>query len=548
MSPTDPYPMKTLGSLETPPLNGHAPAPVPAPAPAETPLPPALSAPPGLDTAWHVLRRRWQLILGAGLVAAVVGAAVAWFATPGKYSTSAIVHLESQNPRNGSTDPDEFLNYQRTQIAALKSYEVLNRLIVKPEIRELSEVQKHQGSEVEWLQKDLVVDSQLGPEILRVTLTGDNADDIEKILNALIPIYKEKFDSDETDKVNHRIEELKARIKDKEKEINNSTTQLDGPGRDLRTLEWRQQDLQQKITSLQIQLGLLHSEMRKDELDKADFERKRTHPAELVKELDVLEKLDQDDEIRPLRLERAQLNREMQENIRLAPTPAVGEQRAEPYRLKITNLDKEIDNLKAKNSEDIRKALQEKEVQKLNNTIADLAKQIQLREKDAEDLTKEKLAAMSAFDEVRLQLYNQRLREESSKDKGLPKERRGICWPTSRVSWRRASRRRRVSSSRSAPRCRRRGNWTRRSSSPRVPASACSAWCCVACSCSSSRSGAFTRSRTWRAASACESSAPCRSSARSAGRPRWSNSPCSNRRTRCERCCCKRLATTASAS
>ena len=202
--------MKTLSSLEVPPgNNGHTPARRAAPADTPAPLPPALSAPPTFETAWHILRRRWPIIVAVGLVAAVLGAAVAWYVTPGKYAASAIVHLSSHNPRTGSTDNEEFTNFQRTQIAALKSYDVLNRLIVKPEIRELSEMQKHQGSEMEWLQKDLVVDTLMGPEILRVTLTGDNPDDIAKILNALIPIYKEKFDSDELDELNHQIDQLR---------------------------------------------------------------------------------------------------------------------------------------------------------------------------------------------------------------------------------------------------------------------------------------------------------------------------------------------------
>ena len=135
------------------------------------------------EAVWNILRRRWQLILGLGIAAAVVGFAVAWFLTPGKYSSSAILHLSSRNPRSGATETDEFLNFQKTQIQAdLKSYDVLNRLVAKPEIRELREMQSHLGGEVEWLQKELVIDTQMGPEIVRVTLTGDYPDDIEKIL------------------------------------------------------------------------------------------------------------------------------------------------------------------------------------------------------------------------------------------------------------------------------------------------------------------------------------------------------------------------------
>src|SRR5579872_3596464 len=163
MAPTDPYPMKTLSSLELNGSNGQAAA---APADAPAPLPPALSAPPTFETALHVLRRRWLLVASLGLVAAALGAAVAWYLTPGKYAATATVHLLSRNPRARNSDADEFTNFQRTQLAALKSYDVLSRLIVKPEIRDLGEMQAHQGSELEWLQKDIDIDAKTGPELL----------------------------------------------------------------------------------------------------------------------------------------------------------------------------------------------------------------------------------------------------------------------------------------------------------------------------------------------------------------------------------------------
>lgn len=415
MSPTDPYPMKTLGSLELNGNNAHAPAATPAPASAEpAALPPALSAPPGLDTAWHILRRRWLFIVSVGLVAAAVGAAIAWFVTPGKYSTYAIIHLESRNPRTGTIDPDEFTNFQRAQIAALKSNEVLNRLLVKPDIAELSEMQKHKGSELEWLQKDLDVETLMGPEILRVKLTGDNPEDIAKILNALIPIYKERFDTD----LNNQIDKLRNNARDLDREISNSATRIGGPGGDLRNLEWDQQDLQAKITGLQLQLAQMQAQMRKDAIDKADLERKRTNPADLVKDLDVLERLDQDYDIRPLREELAKQTRDMQESIRISGNQAT----AEPFRKRIAVLEKDIENLHAKNSERIRKALQEKEVQKLNVAIADLEKNLVLRKKDEEDLKKEMTVCQSELNEVRGKIFDLRLREERNQNAGLAKE------------------------------------------------------------------------------------------------------------------------------
>src|SRR5437868_8341962 len=114
MSPKDPYPMRTLAGAGAGASagNGHAPhAPAPAPAADAPALPPALSSPPSLDTAWHILRRRWGLLLVAGTAAALLGFALGWYLTPGKYSTSASVHLTSRNPYTGTTEGEEFANF-----------------------------------------------------------------------------------------------------------------------------------------------------------------------------------------------------------------------------------------------------------------------------------------------------------------------------------------------------------------------------------------------------------------------------------------------------
>ena len=152
----------------------------------------------------------------------------------------------------------------------------------------------------------------MGPELLPVTLTGDNPDDVEKILNALIPIYKERFDSDETDKVNNQIDRVKASMAKTEKEIKNSASQLDGPGRDLRHAGVETTGFAKKISGSTIpDRPAAFEQMRKDEIDKADFKNRLKNPAALVKDLDVLEKLEQDIDLRAPREELAKLNRDI---------------------------------------------------------------------------------------------------------------------------------------------------------------------------------------------------------------------------------------------
>ena len=421
MSPTDPHPIKTPGSADAPAANGHAPAPYLAPAPADAPvLPPALSSPPSLDTAWHILRRRWQLILALGLVAALAGAAVAWFLTPGKYSTSAVVYLSSRNPRTGAAEGEEFANFQRTQIATLKSYDVLSRLIVLPEIRELSEVQKHEGAELEWLQKEITVDSLLGPEILRVTLTGDNPEDIAKILNALVAIYKERYDAEDKDKLHKQIARLEQGERDAAAALKANPATADGPGNDLKTLEMQHLDLQQANAIAQTRLAQLQSELKKYEADKADLERRRKNREALVDSYELLREVNQSDAIRPLR--ELSLQKEVEITRFLRAAAPGGQSGVERLKTEKAAYDKEIEAKSAAVAKDVREVLERRALLKLDDEVAVVAKNIRLHEDEITSLEAKLKVNATALADVRLQMFNQRVREERLSAAVLAKE------------------------------------------------------------------------------------------------------------------------------
>jgi capsular exopolysaccharide synthesis family protein len=391
--------MKTLDSADVSAGNGHMPAPTPAPAAETASLLPVLSSPPGLDTAWHILRRRWQRILALGLTAALVGAAVAWCLTSGKYSTSALVYLSSRNPRTGAAEGEEFANFQCTQMATLKSYDVLSRLIVLPEIRELSEVLQHEGAELEWLQKEIVVDSQLGPEILRVTLTGDNAEDVAKILNALVAIYKEKYDSE--------LHKQIARLETGERD---AAALKDGPGADRKPLEMQHMDLQQTNTVLQTRIAYLQSELKKCEADRADLERRKRNREALVDSYEVMREVNQSDAIRPLRELSLQKEVEIARWLRLSANGA--QPAVEKLKSEKAAYDKEIQARSAAVAREVREVLERRAVLKLDDEIAAADKNLKLCRDELESLeTKSKINA-AALADVRWQMFNQRTRAE----------------------------------------------------------------------------------------------------------------------------------------
>lgn len=152
---------------------------LPAPAVAATPTPSGL---------WHAFRRRWVLgtFIG-GLVAAAVAAGV-WLAMPaGKHQARALVQLRPKQIEFVNKTQEDFEAYRRQQMFFLKTRDLLTRVLADPAVSSLDLVK---GSEdpVQALEDALRV-TIAAPEILEVTLTGNNLDDMKVVLDHLIKRY-----------------------------------------------------------------------------------------------------------------------------------------------------------------------------------------------------------------------------------------------------------------------------------------------------------------------------------------------------------------------
>ena len=188
----------------------NAPAEIVAAERSESAGPPGLSAPPSLESLWHAVRRHWALALLLGVLAGVLGGALAWFLTPARYTAQTLLELSSRGQRNGE---DGVAAYQRTQAALLKSYAVIQGTLERPNIAELAEVRDH-SDPIEWLAKAIVTDSLLGPEIIRVSLNGDRSEDSAALLNELIQVYMQVAAKKEEGRILERMKHLKENYRD----------------------------------------------------------------------------------------------------------------------------------------------------------------------------------------------------------------------------------------------------------------------------------------------------------------------------------------------
>ncbi len=200
MHPIDPpsAPRSPAHAPEQGTAHGDAPrtlVPMPGPAPAGpgqvvTP-PPVLSASPTPWALLHALRRRWFLALLAGVLLGVPGAAVMGYLAQPSWKARTKLRVESKQPFIVSETPEvrtDFANYQRSQVALIKSRLVLNRTLRDPEVAKLAVIAER-ADPVEWLERQVQVDFSEAPEVLSISMNGDHPDDMSVLVNAVRAAY-----------------------------------------------------------------------------------------------------------------------------------------------------------------------------------------------------------------------------------------------------------------------------------------------------------------------------------------------------------------------
>lgn len=162
------------------------------PALAPTPPPPALSAGPSAVGLLNCLRRRWPLALTASAIAAAVVFALIWYlpVVPGTGAVG-LVRVASVAPRvlYGPEGGSDFERAVKTHASLAKSRSVLSEALRKPQVMELPVVVSKGEDAVSWLEKDIVVETTQGSELLRVTLKGDKPEQLAVVLSAVLQTH-----------------------------------------------------------------------------------------------------------------------------------------------------------------------------------------------------------------------------------------------------------------------------------------------------------------------------------------------------------------------
>jgi polysaccharide biosynthesis transport protein len=151
-------------------------------------------------------RRRWRPGLLLALVVGAAAAGTTWFLLPVPRPT---VHTTLRVPQGSFfgepvRDPE---SARRTQVALVRSRLVLNAALRDPEVAKLSVIAE-QVEPVEWLEKEVQADFSVAPEVLRISMQGNNTDELEKVVKAVRDAYLKEVVEKETAARRERLEWL----------------------------------------------------------------------------------------------------------------------------------------------------------------------------------------------------------------------------------------------------------------------------------------------------------------------------------------------------
>ncbi|MCI0459798.1 MAG: polysaccharide biosynthesis tyrosine autokinase [Gemmataceae bacterium] len=199
-----------------------APPPIP-PAPGfmgVRPLPP-VQTPPGLSpmpdamSLLKALRRRWLLACCVGVGAAVVVAGLLWVMLAQKYMAWATVQISAYEDRIGMGGRPLDLNIvMKTQAKRFTGRDVLLKALNQDKVRNLSLIKRHTPmSAITWLEgEDLKIDTQDNNELMTVSLTGDEPEELVTLVDSLTGSYLSIINGKELKERREKVKKMQAMV------------------------------------------------------------------------------------------------------------------------------------------------------------------------------------------------------------------------------------------------------------------------------------------------------------------------------------------------
>lgn len=221
----------------------------------------------------HSLRRTWFVGLPLAIAIAVVVYVTASSQIEPSYTARTLIHVGTHRPvllYDEGTGGGDTGNHQRTQMAAAKC-KVVRETVVRDLAPKHLKTLQSKADPVAWLEKELVTDYKIAPEIMSITMKGSVPDDLIAILNSARDAYlNEIARRDRVDRAARltQLKELGAKHDGAVTALKQKfTTRADALGvRDLNSARIRNEHLLTRINSMQNELLLARLEAQREDV------------------------------------------------------------------------------------------------------------------------------------------------------------------------------------------------------------------------------------------------------------------------------------------
>jgi polysaccharide biosynthesis transport protein len=364
-------------------------------------------------------QRRWLLCLSTALLLGILGTMLAWYFLPitTRYTARTLLQVSSRAPKivfEADSQPD-FGSYQRTTIALIKSRLVLNASLKQPGILHLNMI-RQLGDPITWLEKNLLIDFSIGPEILRIALNGENQDEIKQIVEAVRTSYLSEVVDREKNRRRDQLKELERLWKESDERLREKRTRLRqlaesvGSGEE-KAIAMKQEFALANVNALEKEYFSIAAELRRQRVEVSVLEtREKTSDQAIVSETRV-EELLKSDPVYQQQLAKMQLARQ----VLIEAEERLGKDTSVPalkrYVNDVQQAEKDLDSKRKELRPQIIKQLRDQNKQEITSTL------LQLREKVTKlaELEKQLVADVSRLSEEAKSLNKKALDLESEK-------------------------------------------------------------------------------------------------------------------------------------
>lgn len=203
-----------------------------------------------LPKLWQAFRHRKWLAMTAGVALAIAGAAMAWYFEKPKFTAVSTVVVRSGVGgvfgRTEQTSDVRAEEFHKTQAYHAKSRPILNAALNMDSVRGLNLV-RMQDDPLHWLEKELQAGFISGTDILRLSLTGRDPEELPTLVNAIMDAYLDKFVALEKNRLSANLKQVEGFIATKETELKRLRKQMENLKDTLKTGDPQALTLRQKL-------------------------------------------------------------------------------------------------------------------------------------------------------------------------------------------------------------------------------------------------------------------------------------------------------------